>query len=155
MDINNLLLDLEVIKQIKENDKLALCILPGSTKLLVDTSHILSGITRRYNGYCRETCIVYLETLVENIEKSTAPIISGQHHELAETLKSAIFNSLKGLDNLKVTYSKDSVINARLVLCSNKLSNVISLLQNFLDSTGSLMQSSAIMTPIDENLQLN
>ena len=38
MEINYILLDLEILKQIKEDDKLGLIILPGEKKLFVDSS---------------------------------------------------------------------------------------------------------------------
>ena len=67
MDINKILLDLEIIKQLKENDKLAVSVLPGCTKFFVDNHSIFSKITRKYNGYDRETCIKYLGDLYINI----------------------------------------------------------------------------------------
>ena len=36
MDLNSILLDLEIIKQINENEKLAIHIVPGNSKLFVD-----------------------------------------------------------------------------------------------------------------------
>ena len=43
MDIANILLDLEIIKQIKENDKLGIIIVPGSKNLYVDTYSKISS----------------------------------------------------------------------------------------------------------------
>ena len=70
MDIDNMLLDLEVIRQLAENDKLAVNIYPGVTTLIVDKSSYLSSITRKINGYSRDDSIKYLENLVQQIEKS-------------------------------------------------------------------------------------
>ena len=41
-DLDNILLDLEVIKQVGENDKLAVTVLPGNTKLSVDNPSLFS-----------------------------------------------------------------------------------------------------------------
>ena len=49
MDINPILLDLEIIKQINENEKIAINILPGSVKLFVDNNQYFTGIKRWYN----------------------------------------------------------------------------------------------------------
>ena len=46
MDINTILLNLEIINQIKEGDKLAINVLPGSTKLLVDNNNFFSSARR-------------------------------------------------------------------------------------------------------------
>lgn len=79
MDIDTILLDLEVLKQLNPNDKLAVNMLPGNTSLSVDTNSILSSITRKYNGYNRETSIKYLEDLVDKIEKYTKFIVNSSH----------------------------------------------------------------------------
>ena len=131
MDIEKILLDLEVIKQICENDKLSVNIIPGNIILSVDTTSYVSSITRWWNNYNRESSIDYLEKLIDNIEKSTTTIISGQHHETGDALKLAITNSITGLNNLKNTYLDDSLINSKIILCINKLNNNIILLDNF------------------------
>ena len=120
MDINHLLLDLEVIKQLLENDKLAVITLPGSTKLSVHSVNSISSLTRWYNNYNREDCINYLEQLTTNIVKTSDFIISGQHSEEGETIRNAIDAALNGLTNLRTTYVKDSVITAKLTLIINK-----------------------------------
>lgn len=135
MDINHLLLDLEVIKQLLENDKLAVITLPGSTKLSVHSANSISSVIRWYNNYNREDCINYLELLTNNIVKTSDFIISGQHNEEGETIKNAIDAALNGLINLKITYVKDSVITAKLTLIINKFKNVSKNLENFINNT--------------------
>jgi len=132
MDLDKILLDLEVIRQVNEYDKLAVCVLPGNTELLVDSTNLLSGFYRWYYGYDRDSSIKYVEQLTDNIDKATSTITLGNLDELGETLKKAITNALPGLDHLKNTYTSDSVINAKLVLCINKLNNIISSLDKFL-----------------------
>ena len=135
MDINHLLLDLEVIKQLLENDKLAVITLPGSTKLSVHSVNSISSLTRWYNNYNREDCINYLEQLTTNIVKTSDFIISGQHSEEGETIRNAIDAALNGLTNLRTTYVKDSVITAKLTLIINKFKNVSKNLENFINNT--------------------
>jgi len=135
MDINHILLDLEVIKQLLDNDKLGVLTLPGSTKLCVDTFGYTSSITRWYNNYNRETSILYVEQLTNNIEKTTDFIISGQHNEEGETLREAIDSALIGLEKLRITYIKDSIIAARIILIINKLKNLSKNLKNFTNNT--------------------
>ena len=100
MDINNMLLDLEVIRQLAENDKLAVNVYPGVTTLIVDKSSYLSSITRKINGYSRDDSIKYLENLVQQIEKSCDVIKIGNHSELAERLQKSIKNAIEGLKKL-------------------------------------------------------
>ena len=119
MSINHILLDLEVIKQLVDYDKLGVLTLPGSTKLCVDSYGYTSAITRWYNNYNRETSITYLEELTNNIEKTSDFIISGQHNDEGETLREAIDSALHGLEKLKITYISDSIIVARINNANN------------------------------------
>ena len=135
MDINHILLDLEVIKQLADNDKLGVLTLPGSTKLCVDTFGYTSSLTRWYNNYNRETSITYLEQLTNNIEKISDFIITGQHNEEGETIREAINSGLIGLEKLKLTYISDSIIAARITLIINKLKNLSKNLKNFTTNT--------------------
>ena len=135
MAINHILLDLEVIKQLEDYDKLGVLTLPGSTKLCVDSFGYRSAITRWYNNYNRETSISYVEQLTNNIEKTSDFIISGQHNEEGETLRQAIDGALIGLEKLKQTYISDSIIVARIILIINKLKNLSKNLKNFTNNT--------------------
>ena len=129
MDINNMLLDLEVIRQLAENDKLAVNVYPGVTTLIVDKSSYLSSITRKINGYSRDDSIKYLENLVQQIEKSCDVIKIGNHSELAERLQKSIKNAIEGLKKLEQTYQKDSIIVAKIILIVNKLTTIIESLE--------------------------
>jgi hypothetical protein len=135
MAINHILLDLEVIKQLNDNDKLGVLTLPGSTKLCVDSFGYRSSITRWYNNYNRETSIGYIEQLTNNIEKISDFIISGQHNEEGETLREAIDCALIGLEKLRITYISDSIIVARIILIINKLRTLSKNLKNFTTNT--------------------
>ena len=131
MDITPILLDLEIIKQIQKNNKLAINILPGCKKLFVDTNEYLtSSINRWYYGYNREDSIEYLENLTQQIEKICEFILEGAHTSSAQVLKIAIKEAINGLNNLKNTYIKDSISVAKLTLINNKLTNFVSLLEN-------------------------
>ena len=135
MDIANILLDLEIIKQIKENDKLGIIIVPGSKNLYVDTYSKISSLKRWYNGNNRENTIKYIEDLVERIDKITNILKNGNYSNLCNTLKKAIDNSIGGLNNLKMTYNDDSLVYAQLVLVINKLSSIANILENMIVNT--------------------
>ena len=132
MDINVLLLDLEIIKQVEEYDKLAIEKNPGNIKMFVDKYHTTQNVTRWYYGYNRNDVLIYLQELANNIEKSTHKIIKGNHEDLACSLKDAINGSFSGLQNLKKTYDSDSVIIAKLILMINKLECSTNLLECYL-----------------------
>ena len=140
MEINYILLDLEIIKQIKPDDKLGLIILPGKKSLFVDSNSNISSITRWYRGDDREATIEYLEQLVEKIEKFSIFLKNGNHKYLTNTLMIAINNGTFGLENLKLTYELDSIIVAKLVLIINKLMNIKKILENIYNETECMME---------------
>lgn len=156
MDIDNILLDLEVIKQLNPHDKLAVNVLPGNTYLCVHSSGFLSSLKRYYNGYNRNDCIKYLEDLINKIEKSIKIIVNGSHDELSITLRNAINNALNGLNNLKETYNDDSIIVAKLVLLINKLKDYMLILNNENTLNNNLLNnvSASMMTNIESNNEL-
>lgn len=131
MDIDPILLDLEIIKQLNENDKLAVCQEKGTTKFYVDYYSYILPIKRWYNGYNRNDTIFYLEKLLDNIEKSSNIIITGNHFDLANLLKESIFNSFNGLVNFKKTYQNDSFIHGKIILIENKLKTIYNILNTF------------------------
>lgn len=151
MDIASLLLDLEIIKQIKENDKLAVYIIPGKTLIFVDSNSYISSISRKYYGYNRESCIDYIDKLINNIEKSSSTIMSGNHTDLGETLKTSINSSIEGFENLKKTYKTDSTIVANLALYVNRLTTVSSTLDNYEDNLHVSIHEIENNTPIGYN----
>ena len=130
MELNNVLIDLEIIKQIKENDKLGVIVTPGNKRLLVDSCTKLLSITRWYNGFNRENSIQYLDELVSKIENISSLYIEGNHTNMNRLLCDKIKYSKPGLEVLKNTYIDDSVTVAKLTILINKLDSVIDKLND-------------------------
>ena len=152
MDINKILLDLEVIKQIRKGDKLAVMILPGETKLTVDTSYYFSGLYRKYNGYNRDTTLKYLDDLLDKIQKSSIIILNGNHIDIAENLQLGIKNSIMGFSNLKDTYEKDSVVNSKLTLVIKQLQSTLSILFKFTNPNSEELENIEKLENIENRL---
>ena len=134
MNIDNLLVDLEIVGQIKDNDKLAVSNVVGSTKLFVNQYSYLNSVYRRYNGYNRIDSIEYLENLITRVESSSTKIIDGNFTDMACSLIKSIQKALTGISNLKVTYYNDSEIVARLTICTNKITKVFENLKEYSDT---------------------
>ena len=134
MDIDNILVELEIIGQLKEHDKLAISVIPGDTKIFVSTYSWYSRIVRKYNGYGRDTCIKHIEILVDMVEKTSKTIIEGSLSDMCVTIKSSIAKCNTGLKNLKDTYQDDSEIVAKLVILINRMEKILKLLEEFNDS---------------------
>lgn len=125
MELNNILIDLEIIKQIKENDKLGVIITPGTKKLFVDINSKISPLLRWYYGYNRENTIEYLEQLIIKIDNISNFLIEGKHYNTSHTLADTISSGKNGLELLKTTYQDDSVTVAKLIILINKLESII------------------------------
>ena len=134
MNIDNLLIDLEIVGQVQEHDKLAVCNVVGATKLFVNQSSYLNSVYRKYNGYNRIDSIDYLETLIMHVETASSKIIEASFTDMATSLKTSIENALLGIKNLKITYQDDSEMIARLTISNNKLDKVFANLQGYLDT---------------------
>lgn len=130
MDLKDVLLDLEILNQINEGDKLSVAVIPGEKKLFVDKNGYLTPASRWYNGYNREDSINYLEELMSKIEKAGNTIVTGNHEEDGVVLINAIKKGIFGLNNLKQTYINDSIIVAKLVLLINNMNTIIKKLEN-------------------------
>lgn len=125
MNFVQVLLNLEILSQIKENDKISIQILPGEKRMFVDHYNYTISLSRWYNGYNREDSIKYIEELSQNIESSASYIINGNHIDDNEILVTSIKKALIGLDSLKQTYLSDSVISSRIILIIEKLNTII------------------------------
>ena len=135
MNLNKILLNLEILSQIKENDKISIQLVPGEKKLFVDHFSYLSSLTRWYNRYNREDSLNYLDELLNNIQHNASYIINGNHLQECDLLVSSIRKALKGLDNLKETYNIDSIISSRLILIIDKLKSINKDLNNLTNNT--------------------
>jgi len=131
MDTNDYYyLNLNILSQIEENDKLGLTSINNNIKLIVDKYSYISPITRYYNGYNRNDVIDYLKDFTNRLEKYIELLVKGNLSDYNETIIPIIKNSLKGLDNLKNTYSSDSNIVSELSLIIIKFNNFINQLNN-------------------------
>lgn len=134
MNIDSILVDLEIIGQINERDKLAVSTVLGSTKLFVNQDSYINSIYRRYNGYNRVDSIIYVEMLITRVETSTDKIIDGNFTDMSISLKNSIKNALSGMYNLKKTYTLDSEMIARLTISISKLEKVFEKLKEYNDT---------------------
>lgn len=125
MNFTQVSLNLEILSQIKENDKISIQILPGEKRMFVDHYYYTISLSRWYNGYNREDSIKYIEELSQNIEKNASYIIHGNHIDDNENLVISIKKALIGLEYLKQTYVSDSVISSRIILIIEKLNTII------------------------------
>ena len=123
-ELDKIILDLQIIKQIKENDKLALIKELGTQTISVDNYNYLSSIRRWFNGYNRINTIEYLENLTIKIENISNLLNKGSHITMNKLLSKNLEDSKNGFENLKKTYETDSINYAKLNIIIEKLENI-------------------------------
>ncbi len=125
MDIDRVLIDLNVISQLRDHDKLGVKYLPGKQELVIFSGKAwLQGAYRWYNGSNRNDVIEYLHTLVTRIEKHAelfSEPVTEKTKVLRLNLKTHTNTSLEGLMHLQTTYTNDKNMIAQLALIQEKL----------------------------------
>ena len=135
LSLDQLLLNLKIIANIKEYDKL---IVDDTTKqLTIDKPYVFQGILRYFNGNTREQSINYIEDIIQKIFVITDDLLqletSSSHKvNFADDTKSIYQNivlhlnqSIGGLQNLKITYLADISSTSRIQLIIEKIQNRI------------------------------
>jgi hypothetical protein len=124
--LKDYLIDLEIISQLKETDKLAIYRgKDNSLILIIDRNNYYNFIYRWYYNYNRNHCIKYIETLITQIEKEKIQIIENNNLENLLELKTSLINSKIGFINLQITYSNDVINVAKIQLLLNRIQNAI------------------------------
>lgn len=139
IDLDNVLLNLKIISQIKENDKLI-----TSNKLLEIDNSYFQSFKRYWNNNNRLSTIDYIKGVVDDTlyitdltikAKETNEInnifIESNSHILQRFLIE-ITNACKGLDNLKITYNTDNTITSAIDIYKEKLLMRNEAIQNIL-----------------------
>ena len=121
-----MLVDLSVISQLKDNDKLGVNNLPGKQELVIFSGKAwMQGAYRWYYGSNRSYVMEYLHHLVMRVEKHSelfSEPVTEKTKVLRENLKKYTLSSLEGINNLRNTYESDNHVVAQLVLIHEKLS---------------------------------
>lgn len=126
MDIDGVLVDLSVVSQLKDHDKLGVNNLPGKQELVIFSGKAwLQGTYRWYSGANRSDVIEYLQALVKKVERHAelfSEPVTEKTRVLRENLKKYTVSSLEGLGHLQNTYSSDNHMVAQIGLITEKLS---------------------------------
>lgn len=128
--IDETILNLKIISNIKENDKL----ITSKNIIEIDNPYMLQGINRWYNNENRIITIKKLNEICENTFKITEYLITNEkekkdkdnilkynNNEIFQSLIIEMTNSINGIENLKNTYSKDIPISSQLDILKKKM----------------------------------
>ena len=137
--IDTNILNLKIISQIKENDKLC----ANKNIITIDKPNIVQSFSRWYNregrmltieklnNICTITFMITEKLLKEEKDKKENNKelknidLDDTNNQIFQSLVHEMTNSLKGLTNLKKTYSQDILISSQIDLLINKMTNRI------------------------------
>jgi hypothetical protein len=121
-NVENTLLNLKMMSQIKPYDKLYL----DDGLLKIDTPTLLQGIYRWYKDYSRTNTTNDLDIIIKNVIDITDNLldkenITEEENTLCQQILIEINNACKGLSNLKITYKDDTFMSSKLDIIKEKL----------------------------------
>lgn len=125
IDINQIYIILKIISNIKEYDKL---IKTADNIIEIDNGNYTQAFRRWWNGHNRNETIEFLKDFIYNQtfkiiddtldneldNKKTVNFFKETNHNILQKFLLELKNSIKGLQNLKITYSKDITITSNL-----------------------------------------
>ena len=132
--LKDLLQNLEVISNVKENDKIYI----DNGLFYVDEPYFLQSFVRTYKGQNRQSSINMINQLIDNI-LLYLDNINEENNVFKEKVISEyniinqnLLKSIPGLQNLKITYFKDLDINKQIDFIIIKIQNRINKITEIL-----------------------
>lgn len=145
-DIDNILLNLKIISQIKENEKITLVnnTIEIDNRFFQSVYRWFAGDNRTItlnkikevieNSYNIIDCIILNESANNNQHKNICNnnILSKNNSQLLNDFSLNLSNTIKGLENLKTTYKYDITINSELEIIIDNIKDRIAKIHNIL-----------------------
>ena len=135
INIEEIILNLKMLSSINPNDKLYI----EGRQFKIDSPTIIQGFTRWINDYSRTKTMeniddlvglttIYIDTIFKKTQRSQ------DDNRICQNILVEISSVIKGLQNLKITYSNDTFIQSKLEIiqdkfnvCKNNLSNKLTV----------------------------
>ena len=125
IDINQIYIILKIISNIKEYDKL---IKTTDNMIEIDNGNYTQSFRRWWNGHNRNETIEFLKEFIYNQtfkiiddtldneldNKKSVNFFKETNHNILQKFLLELKNSIKGLQNLKITYTRDITITSNL-----------------------------------------
>ena len=103
----NLLINLKVLALLEKNQKISV----NGDLILIDYNTLFQGIRRWWYESNREKGIIFIDTLINNVDSNYKQLIRKQNtvanNKLINTVQLYLRNGIDGLENMKHTYKED------------------------------------------------
>lgn len=143
MHLNDVLINLKIIGQVKEFDKIRM-----EDHVEIDSPGYWRGMSRWWRGETRETTIIFLNNIIcgeafRFIEEITTSDQNGQQYpnscepnrDLLQKFLLELKNVIQGLQNLKVTYVHDIPFKSQLEIVIENIQFRIEKLRAYLSGS--------------------
>jgi len=110
IDIDIDIVNLRTLSIIEKNEKITI----KNNIINIDSNNLFQSLKRWWFDSNRDTGLIFIENLINNIN---IKIISNSHkieNSVINDIRTHLFNSKDGLNNLKLTYNNDTVINEKI-----------------------------------------
>ena len=121
LPIENIILNLKMLSQIKHNDKL----FTEDSMFKIDSPKLSQGILRWFNEYSRQKTMDDIDILVKNTENYINTIFQNNSRTMddnrtCQNILVEITRAIEGIQNLKLTYNDDTFVQSRLEIVKEK-----------------------------------
>lgn len=122
LSIENIILNLKMLSQIKPNDKLY----TENKMFKIDSPTVTQGLLRWFNDYSREKTMNDIDILVKHTEIYISSIFDNssksiEDNRVCQNILLEITKAVEGINNLKQTYKDDTFVQSRLDVSREKL----------------------------------
>ena len=104
----NLLINLKVLALLEKNQKISVT----GDLIIIDYNTLFQGIRRWWYESNREKSIIFIDTLINNVDSTYKQLIRKKNtvsnNRLINTIQLYLRNCIDGLENMKHTYKDDT-----------------------------------------------
>ena len=125
--LNLTLLNLKMLSEIRENDKLYI----DNRLLKLDHPYLLQGVYRWYHNHSRIETMEFLDSIVKHINllfdsvEDNGDNCNEEYDDILQKLSVEISGATKGISNLKLTYKDDVFVKSKLETVIEKLKTTL------------------------------
>ncbi len=121
----DILIDLEIISQIAEGDKLGVEFNIGKNRLVLDKQSSFGPLIRKYKRFNRSDSLEYLQDLLRKLIEYKNLLIKGSLKDDSQDLIIRLKKIIHVIDNLKLTYKEDPNYQASLEILKCNIEDII------------------------------
>uniref|UniRef100_A0A6C0IXT5 Uncharacterized protein n=1 Tax=viral metagenome TaxID=1070528 RepID=A0A6C0IXT5_9ZZZZ len=110
MNIDTDILNLKTLSILEKNDKVSI----KNNIITIDSNNLFQSLKRWWYDSNRDKGIIFIENFINDIKIKIIENSCNLENSIINDIRTHLFNSKDGLNNLKITYNNDVNINKKL-----------------------------------------